>query len=69
MFIFCVIVFVCVAGIGCYVVSEMNRQKRVKENESQMKVLGQAPTSQLIGEQSPVFFQGPCHVDGPVSDP
>ena len=68
-FILCAGLFVGVVIVGFCVVKEMNRQKRVKENEAQVKVLSQAPSFQLADEQNPVLFQGPCNVDGPVSDP
>ena len=49
-FVLCVVLMVGVGIVGFCVVSEMNRQNRVKENEARVKVLSQAPSFQLADE-------------------
>ena len=66
-----IIVIVVVAVTICFAIvqyREAQRQKRITEAITQVEVLKEAPYSAIETGGKPVFFSGPCTVDGPVAD-
>lgn len=66
-----IIVIVVVAITICFAIvqyREAQRQKRITEAITQVEVLKEAPYSAIETGGKPVFFSGPCTVDGPVAD-